>query len=122
MGAPLPAAPPCILQRRFPRTAGDRHALPIRVRAPQRAFRCIGNFSGCISFFLGFFAIYLVRVYDPDDSLTASIDVDMLDGDLLLPLAAVAIERLEQEGIGAGEPIRLAQVLTAPLERLFAEH
>jgi hypothetical protein len=61
-------------------------------------------------------------MYDSDDGLTAGIDVDMLDGDLLLPLAAVAIERLEQEGTGAGEPIRLAQVLTAPLKRLFGEH
>jgi hypothetical protein len=30
------AAPPCILQRRFPRTACDWHGFPIRVRAPQR--------------------------------------------------------------------------------------
>src|SRR5262249_40562651 len=36
IGAPLPAAPPCILHPAFPRTAGDRHAFPVRVRAPQR--------------------------------------------------------------------------------------
>ena len=29
IGAPLPAAPPCILQRRLPRTAGDRHGFPL---------------------------------------------------------------------------------------------
>ncbi len=32
--APLPVAPPCIRHRRLPRTAGDRHGLPPRVRAP----------------------------------------------------------------------------------------
>ena len=36
MGAPLPAAPPCILHRRFPRTGGDWHCPPLRVRAPCR--------------------------------------------------------------------------------------
>ena len=49
--APLPAAPPCIRHRRLPRTAGDRHGLPDRVRAPQRqarfmrdtAARCMGS-------------------------------------------------------------------------------
>ena len=33
--------PPCIRQRRFPRTAGDRQIPPRRVRAPQR-----GAFEG----------------------------------------------------------------------------
>jgi len=36
-GAPLPGAPPCILQRRRPRTAGDWHGFPFRVRAWHRA-------------------------------------------------------------------------------------
>jgi hypothetical protein len=35
-GAPEPAAPPCIRQRFFPRTAGDIHGFPDRVFAPQR--------------------------------------------------------------------------------------
>src|SRR5215813_5690811 len=77
MGAPLPTTPPCILQRRFPRTAGDRHGLPLRVRAPQRSARCMGNCSGCISFFR-FLAINFRRLHDTDDSLTAGIDVDVL--------------------------------------------
>lgn len=34
--APLPAAPPCILHRRFPLTAGDWHSVPARVVAKQR--------------------------------------------------------------------------------------
>ena len=59
---------------------------------------------------------------DTDDSLTAGIDVDVLDRDLLLALAAVAVERIEQEGVGARELVGLAQVLAAPLERLLVEH
>ena len=35
-GAPEPGAPPCIRQRFFPLTAGERHAFPERVLAPQR--------------------------------------------------------------------------------------
>jgi len=64
-------------------------------------------------------AIHFRRVHDTDDSLTAGIDVDVLDRDLLLALAAVAIERIKQEGIGAAELVRLAQVPSALLERLF---
>jgi hypothetical protein len=41
-GAPDPAAPPCIRQRRFPLTAGDRHGWPERVRARRRALANIG--------------------------------------------------------------------------------
>ena len=41
-GAPDPGAPPCIRQRFFPITAGDRQALPDRVLAPQRRLDSIG--------------------------------------------------------------------------------
>ena len=41
-GAPEPAAPPCIRQRLFPRTAGDLQGLPERVLAPQRGLDNIG--------------------------------------------------------------------------------
>jgi hypothetical protein len=41
-GAPEPGAPPCIRQRLFPRTPGDRQALPERVLAPQRELDNIG--------------------------------------------------------------------------------
>jgi hypothetical protein len=34
--------PPCIRQRPFG-IAGDRHGFPIRVRAPQRGLRCMGD-------------------------------------------------------------------------------
>ena len=51
----------------------------------------MGNGSGGISFFLQFLAIDFRRLHDTDDSLTAGVDVDMLDRDLLLTLAAVAM-------------------------------
>jgi hypothetical protein len=35
LGAPLPAAPPCIRQRLLPATLGARHGAPARVRAPH---------------------------------------------------------------------------------------
>jgi hypothetical protein len=41
-GAPEPEAPPCILQRRFPRTAGDLQGRPDLVFAPQRGLESIG--------------------------------------------------------------------------------
>ena len=80
----------------------------------------MGNCSGCISFFR-FLAIHFRRLHDTDDSLTAGIDVDVLDRDLLLAFAAVPIERIEQEGIGTAELVRLAQVLSARLERFFLQ-
>ncbi len=46
----------------------------------------------------------------------------LLDRDLLLPLAAVAIECIQQEGIGTGKLVRLAQVLAMSLECLLGEH
>jgi len=44
--APDPAAPPCIRQRRFPRTRGPRQGVPARVRAPQRGAVAKGAGSG----------------------------------------------------------------------------
>lgn len=41
-GAPDPFAPPCMRQRRLPRTAGARHAPLERVLAPQRGLTSIG--------------------------------------------------------------------------------
>jgi len=42
LGAPDPGAPPCMRQRFLPRTAGERHAPPQRVLAPQRGLASIG--------------------------------------------------------------------------------
>jgi ABC transporter substrate binding protein len=50
------------------------------------------------------------------DGLTARMHVDVLHSDLLLTLAAVAIERLEQHRISAGELVCLAQRLPPPLQ------
>jgi Domain of unknown function (DUF1993) len=46
----------------------------------------------------------------------------VLDRDLLLALAAVTIERVEQYRIGARELVGLAQVLAPALEGLFPDH
>jgi hypothetical protein len=48
------------------------------------------------------------------------VDVHVLDRDFLLALAAVAIERFEQRGVGAGELARLIEILLPALERLLA--
>lgn len=48
--------------------------------------------------------------------------MDMLDRDLLLALAAVAIERFEQRGVGPRELVRLGEVLPPALEGLLADH
>jgi len=42
LGAPDPGAPPCMRQRRLPRSAGERHDPQQRVFAPQRGLACIG--------------------------------------------------------------------------------
>jgi len=42
-GAPDPGAPPCILQRFLPRTAGAKQGFPERVFAPQRGLESIGR-------------------------------------------------------------------------------
>src|SRR6266567_3987920 len=41
--------PPCIRQRPFG-IAGDRHGLPLRVRALHRGLRCMGNLSDIFGF------------------------------------------------------------------------
>ena len=54
--------PPCIRQRPFG-IAGDRHGLPLRVRAPHRGLRCIGNLL-CIRLILQFREIPTPRALD----------------------------------------------------------
>ena len=89
--------------------AGDWHRLPLRVRAPHRGLRCMGNLL-CMGLILRFRAIPTPRGLDhADDSLPASMDMDVLDRDLLLALAAVAVERFEQRGVGAGKLVRLVR-------------
>jgi hypothetical protein len=60
----------------------------------------MGNSSGCMGLFLFFFRAPTPRGDGTDDRLTAGMDVDVLDSDLLLPLAAIPLERfdLHREG------------------------
>ena len=111
-GAPLPTTPPCIRQRRLPRTAGDRHGLPERVRAPQRGLRCMGDRLCMGSFVTSCSTPPSPRLGDDaDDRLASRVDGDALDPDhLRLPLAPVPVERLQQHGVGAGQPTGLAEV------------
>ena len=77
----------------------------------------------CVGLFLRFCAIPTPRrADDADDRLSASMDMDMLHRDLLLALAAMAVEGFEQGGIGAGQLVGLGKVLATPFEGLFAEH
>jgi hypothetical protein len=46
--------------------------------------------------------------------------MDVLDRDLLLTLAAMAVKRLDQSRVGASELVGLVQVLAPALESLFA--
>src|SRR2546423_10213783 len=97
MGAPLPAAPPCILHRRFPRTGGDWHGFPLRVWAPHRDAWFMGNVSRCMGLLLRFLTALTPRGDSTYDRLSTSMDVDVLDGDALLTLAAVMVEGTSRE-------------------------
>jgi hypothetical protein len=48
--------------------------------------------------------------------------MDVFDRDLLLTLATMAVESIEQYRVGAGKLVGLIQILAPALERLFAEH
>jgi hypothetical protein len=70
--------------------------------------------------------LFSVRTLPPaldiaDDGLAALVNVNMLDRDLLLTLAAVPVERIEQDRIAAREFVCLAQGFAPALERLFRE-
>ena len=103
VGAPLLAAPPCILHLRFPRTAGDWHKLPLRVRAPHRGARFMGDFSDCIGWFPGLLITPAPGGDGTDDRLGTGMDMDVLDGDALLTLAAVTVEGFGQSRVGSRE-------------------
>jgi hypothetical protein len=94
IGAPLPGAPPCILQQRFPRTAGDRHGFPLRVLAWHRGamFMCDGPW--CMGLFLQFLGA-------PTPGCAANIHLSLMRGDIevrhrdvLLLARAVGFQRL----------------------------
>ena len=47
------------------------------------------------------------------------MNMDMLDRYLLLALAALTIDRVEQHGLSPGKLVGLAQVFASPLKRLL---
>src|SRR5262249_11171493 len=72
-------------------------------------FRCEPYPLAPVNAPLNLLCMGLMGVHHPDHRLTALVDVDVLHRDLLLAFAAVAIERIEQSRIGAGELVCLAQ-------------
>jgi hypothetical protein len=81
--------------------AGDWHRPPLLVLAPHRGLPCMGNLF-CMGLILWFRAIPTPRGLDyADHRLPAGMDVDVLYRHLLLALAAVTIERLEQYRVSA---------------------
>jgi hypothetical protein len=83
--------PPCSRHRPFG-IAGDRHPLPLLVRAPHRRLRCIGDLL-CMGLILKFRGNPSPRGPDhADDSLTAGMHVDVLHRHLLLALAAMPVQ------------------------------
>src|SRR4051812_38507870 len=60
--------------------AGDRQGLPLRVRAPQRRLRFMGDGSGCMGLILIFLVAPSPALGDgADDRPAARVDVDVLD-------------------------------------------
>jgi hypothetical protein len=90
--------PPCIRQRRLPRTAGARHGRPFLVLAPQRGLWCMDNLLR-MGLLLGICRIPLpprTGLDIADDRLTTLVHVHVLDSHLLLALFA-----LRSKGDGA---------------------
>jgi len=121
MGAPLPAAPPCIRHRRFPRTTGDWHSFPARVRAPQRAARLVDDFLSCTGLLFEFLGS-ASGGDGTDDCLATGIDGNVLDSNPLPTFAAVTIEGFNQSREGPRELIRLVQALAPTGEGLLTKH
>src|SRR3984957_1548131 len=125
---PLPAPgalPPCIRQRPLA-IAGDWQGVLVRVRAWQRGLRCMGNLL-CMGLFLEFAGVPTPGLTGsggnhPDHRLAAGMDVEVFDRDLLLALAAMAVEGFEQRRIGARQLVCLREVLAPALKGLVAAH
>ncbi|MGZ3320196.1 MAG: hypothetical protein ACXU9C_04355 [Xanthobacteraceae bacterium] len=49
------------------------------------------------------------------NGLPAFVDMNVFNGDFLLAFAAVTVEGVKQHGVGAGQLVRLRQVLAPPL-------
>ena len=121
MGAPGDL-PPCILQRLFG-IAGDWHGFPLRVRAPQRGLWCMANLLCMGLILLLSVAPTPTPVFDrADHGLPSGVDVDMLHCNLLLTLATMLVEGIEQGCPCAREFVCLVQALAPSLECLVPEH
>jgi hypothetical protein len=91
--------PPCIRHLPFG-IAGERHGLPVLVLAPQRGDRCMGN-RLCMGLSLMFIRDPSPGLDGTDDGLPARVDVHVLDSDLLLSLAAMPVQGLDEGHVGA---------------------
>ena len=115
MGNTLPGAPPCIYSAVFLAPpaigTGSRSGSGLRIGV----FGSI-QFPHCIKFSLCVLDASTPWRDGTDNRLSTRMDVHVLHCDLLLALAAVAVERVEQGRIGARKLVRLAQVLAARLE------
>jgi hypothetical protein len=58
----------------------------------------------------------------PDHRLAARVNMDMLDCHLLLALAAMLVQRVEQRRPSAGQLVRLVEILAPALEGLLPDH
>jgi hypothetical protein len=65
---------------------------------------------------LKFGAFPAPRLHDAHHRLAAVMDVNVLHRHLLPPVTAVAIERFEDRGEGAGELLRLGEVFAPTFE------
>ncbi|WP_373054740.1 hypothetical protein [Thioalkalivibrio sp.] len=76
-----------------------------------------------MSLFLRFAAAPTPLVLDhADHSLAAGVDMDVFNHDLLLPLATMAVESLQEGREGAGEFVCLIEIFPPTIEGLFAQH
>src|SRR5260221_11193373 len=82
----------------------------------------MGNFWTCTGLALGALIGPDPRGDGTDDRLSTGLDVGVLDGDALLPLAAMAIQGFAQSRESPGESIRLVQVLAPTFEGLLRNH
>jgi hypothetical protein len=62
------------------------------------------------------------RLHSADNGLPAGMNMDVLDRDLLLALAPVAVQGFEKSAVCSGELVRLGEVLLTALKRLLGEH
>ena len=99
---------------RRPECPGDWHCIPVLVRAPHRRLRCMGNLL-CMGLFLRICLMPSPRMlHVANNRLPTCIDVDMLDRDLLLAFAAMAVERFKKGCVSSRKLAGLGRTFIAP--------